>query len=37
MYAVPSRLLRNGDLFLALRAFDAGGKQIDQRGIRVTR
>jgi hypothetical protein len=33
LYAVPSRFVRGSGLFRALRAFDAGGKQIDQRGV----
>src|SRR5439155_365559 len=32
MYAVPSRFVQGSRLFLALHAFDASGKQIDQRG-----
>jgi hypothetical protein len=33
MYAVPNRFVQGSSLFLALRAFDASGKQIDQRGL----
>ena len=33
MYAVPSRFVQGRRLFLALSAFDASGKQIDQRGL----
>lgn len=35
MYAIPSRLVHGGRVFVAVRAFDAGGERIDERGIRV--
>jgi hypothetical protein len=37
LYAVPSRFLQGDRLFVAVRAFNARGKQIDERGIAVTR
>jgi hypothetical protein len=36
MYAVPGRFVQGRRLFLALRAFDANGKQIDQRGVHIS-
>jgi hypothetical protein len=36
LYAVPSSFVQGGQFFVAVRAFDAGGKQIDERGIAVT-
>jgi hypothetical protein len=35
MYAIPSRFVHDGRVFVAVRALDADGKQIDERGIRV--
>ena len=35
--AIPSRFLRTGEAFVALRAFDASGKQIAQKGLRVAK
>jgi hypothetical protein len=35
MYAIPSRFVDDGRVFVAVRALDADGKQIDERGIRV--
>jgi hypothetical protein len=35
IYAIPSRFVHDGRVFVSVRALDADGKQIDERGIRV--
>jgi hypothetical protein len=35
LYAIPGRHLRSGRAFVALAAFDAGGKRLARRGLTV--